>query len=136
MTYTAIDPKIMQSLFMKNPFMSQWLSIANTMAGTARGFWAAEFARQQNAVIAAMSRETMRFWSQAWTMWPAEAARLPERAAEAIDTAVGATAGTPRRALPAKVDVPMLTVPSRAKRVAAKRATRQPAAAKRKSRRR
>ena len=32
---------------MKNPWVSLWLSAANTAAGTARGFWMAEFRRQQ-----------------------------------------------------------------------------------------
>ncbi|WP_158639014.1 hypothetical protein [Elioraea rosea] len=135
MTYTAIDPKFTQSLFMKNPFMSQWLSIANTMAGTARGFWAAEFSRQQSAAIAAMSRETMRFWSSAWTMFPTEAARMPERAAAAMETA-GAAAQLAGRAMPASVELPTLKVTPRAKPVAAKRTTRQSASAKRKSGRR
>ncbi len=32
---------------MKNPFLSMWLSAANTAAGSARGFWTAELQRQQ-----------------------------------------------------------------------------------------
>ena len=34
---------------MKNPFLSMWLSAANTAAGSARGFWTAELHRQQKA---------------------------------------------------------------------------------------
>ena len=34
---------------MKNPFLSAWLSAANTAAGSARGFWAAELQRQKKA---------------------------------------------------------------------------------------
>jgi hypothetical protein len=34
----------------KNPFMSMWLSAANTWAGAARGFWTAEMRRQQKAM--------------------------------------------------------------------------------------
>jgi hypothetical protein len=34
---------------MKNPFLSMWLSAANTAAGSARGFWTAELQRQQKA---------------------------------------------------------------------------------------
>ena len=34
---------------MKNPFLSMWLSAANTAAGAARGFWTAESQRQQKA---------------------------------------------------------------------------------------
>ena len=35
---------------MKNPFLSMWLSAANTAAGSARGFWTAELHRRQKAV--------------------------------------------------------------------------------------
>jgi hypothetical protein len=35
---------------MKNPWMSLWLSAANTWAGAARGFWTAEMHRQQGAM--------------------------------------------------------------------------------------
>jgi hypothetical protein len=35
---------------MKNPFLSMWLSAANTAAGAARSFWAAELTRQRNAM--------------------------------------------------------------------------------------
>jgi hypothetical protein len=34
---------------MKNPFLSMWLSAANTAAGSARAFWTAELHRQQKA---------------------------------------------------------------------------------------
>ena len=34
---------------MKNPFLSMWLSAANTAAGSARAFWTAELRRQQKA---------------------------------------------------------------------------------------
>jgi len=36
---------------MKNPWLSAWLSAANTAAGAARGFWTAEMRRQQNAIV-------------------------------------------------------------------------------------
>jgi hypothetical protein len=35
---------------MKNPWLSMWLSAANSWAGTARGLWTAEMTRQQNAL--------------------------------------------------------------------------------------
>jgi hypothetical protein len=41
---------------MKNPFLSIWLSAANSAAGSARAFWTAELRRQQNAI----ARETAR----------------------------------------------------------------------------
>lgn len=45
---------------MKNPWMSMWLSAANTVANTAassaRGFWMAEAKRQQNALAKEMTK--------------------------------------------------------------------------------
>jgi hypothetical protein len=35
---------------MKNPFLSMWLTAANTAAGSARAFWTAELHRQQKAI--------------------------------------------------------------------------------------
>ena len=35
---------------MKNPFLSMWLSAANTAAGSARAFWTAEMQRQQKTL--------------------------------------------------------------------------------------
>jgi hypothetical protein len=51
---------------MSNPWLSLWLSAANTWAGAARGFWTAELHRQQTAMMNEMSRQTMRFWTDAW----------------------------------------------------------------------
>ena len=39
----------------KNPWMSLCLGAANTWAGAARGFWAAEMSRQQKAVLKEMT---------------------------------------------------------------------------------
>lgn len=39
---------------MKNPWMSLWLSAANSAAGSARAFWTAETRRQQQAMAKAM----------------------------------------------------------------------------------
>jgi hypothetical protein len=50
---------------MKNPWMSLWLSAANSYASAARGFWSAEAQRQQQAL--------MKQWMQA--MVPAPASR-------------------------------------------------------------
>lgn len=36
---------------MKNPFLSMWLSGANSAAGAARGFWTAQMRRQQKAMM-------------------------------------------------------------------------------------
>jgi hypothetical protein len=35
---------------MKNPFLSMWLSAANTAGGATRAFWTAELQRQQKGV--------------------------------------------------------------------------------------
>ena len=35
----------------KNPWISLWLSAANTWAGAAQSFWAAEMHRQQKAIL-------------------------------------------------------------------------------------
>jgi hypothetical protein len=44
----------------KNPWMSLWLSAANTWAGAARGFWTAELHRQQKAMVDEMTKRTTR----------------------------------------------------------------------------
>jgi hypothetical protein len=44
----------------KNPWMSLWLSAANTWAGAARGFWTAEMHRQQKAMLNEMSKPAAR----------------------------------------------------------------------------
>lgn len=36
---------------MKNPWLSMWMSAANSAAGAARGFWTAEMRRQQKALL-------------------------------------------------------------------------------------
>ena len=51
---------------MPNPWMSLWLSAANSWAGAARGFWTAEMHRQQTALANEMVRQTMDFWTRAW----------------------------------------------------------------------
>ncbi len=40
----------------KNPWMSLWLSAANTWAVAARGFWTAEMQRQQKATLNEMDK--------------------------------------------------------------------------------
>lgn len=53
-------------MFLTNPFMSQWLSLANAAAGTMRGQWIGQMHRQQTAVVAEMTRQATRFWSGPW----------------------------------------------------------------------
>jgi hypothetical protein len=50
---------------MPNPWLSLWLSAANSWAGAARGFWTAELRRQQQAMVNEMIHQTLRFWTQA-----------------------------------------------------------------------
>jgi len=53
----------MQNLYTaKNPFMSMWLSAANSAAGTMRGAWAAEMQRQQQEFIQNWIKMSMQFW--------------------------------------------------------------------------
>jgi hypothetical protein len=47
----------------KNPFMSMWLSGANTVAHSARGRIAAEAKRQSNTAITEATRDMVSFWS-------------------------------------------------------------------------
>ena len=48
---------------MPNPWMSLWLSAANSSAGAVRGFWTAELHRQQTAMANEMVRQIMSFWA-------------------------------------------------------------------------
>jgi hypothetical protein len=52
---------------MTNPWLSVWLSAANSWAGAARGFWTAEMQRQQTVVMNQMIEQTTRFWMQTWS---------------------------------------------------------------------
>jgi hypothetical protein len=137
MTYAIIDPKTMQRMFSANPFMSQWLSLANTMAGPIRGFWAAEFARMQAAGFEAFNREAMRFWSTAWTMPTTSGANEPAAtAAEIVTTAGEVTERAVRRSMPAQQAAVMRRTAQRAPAASAKPAARKPTTAKRKPTRR
>ncbi len=44
----------------KNPWLSLWLSAANTWAGAARGFWTAEMQRQHKALSTKTARSSAR----------------------------------------------------------------------------
>jgi hypothetical protein len=55
---------------MKNPWVSLWLSAANTATSTTRGFWMSEFRRQQKA----MERE----WARALRPAP-KSSETPKR---------------------------------------------------------
>jgi len=49
-----------------NPYMSLWLSGANTLAAYQRSAFTSELGRQQ----AAMTKEWVRLWTDAWWAWP------------------------------------------------------------------
>jgi hypothetical protein len=49
---------------MRNPWMSLWLSVANSWAGAMRGLWTAELHRQQAAMANEMIRQTIDFWTR------------------------------------------------------------------------
>ena len=51
---------------MRNPWMSFWLSAANSWAGAMRGLWTAELHRQQTAMANEMIRQTIDFWTRTW----------------------------------------------------------------------
>jgi len=47
----------------KNPFLSMWLSGANSVMGSARGHATAEARRQTSTLMAESARQAMRFWT-------------------------------------------------------------------------
>jgi hypothetical protein len=49
---------------MRNPWMSLWLSAANSWAGAVRSFWIAELHRQHTAIAHEMIHQTIDFWSR------------------------------------------------------------------------
>ena len=51
---------------MPNPWLSLWLSAANSWAGAARGFWTAELHRQQSAITNEMVRQMTNSWVRTW----------------------------------------------------------------------
>jgi hypothetical protein len=73
---------------MRNPWMSLWLSAANSWANAMRGFWTAELHRQQMSMANEMISQTMNFWASTWmrpsdgpspTQAPKPAARQQQR---------------------------------------------------------
>lgn len=53
---------------MKNPYMSIWLSAANSFASAGRGMWAAEYQRQQTAMMKEMTEQWVRWCTGAWML--------------------------------------------------------------------
>ena len=55
---------------MSNPWLSMWLSAANSWAGPVRGFWTAEMQRQQTAMMNEITRQATQFWMAPWAGTP------------------------------------------------------------------
>ncbi len=53
----------MDPSFRTNPMLSFWLSSANAWAGALRGFWMAEWQRQQAAFLTQAARQATLFWT-------------------------------------------------------------------------
>jgi hypothetical protein len=51
---------------MPDPWISLWLSAANSWAGAVRGFCTAELRRQRMAMANEMVRRTTDFWIRSW----------------------------------------------------------------------
>ena len=49
---------------MRNPWMSLWLSAANSWASVVRSFWIGELHRQQASMANEMIRQTIDFWTR------------------------------------------------------------------------
>ena len=62
----------------KNPFLSMWLSGANTVASHARSQASAEASRQSKRVMTQGVEEAMKFWTSAWQP-PAAATKRKKR---------------------------------------------------------
>jgi hypothetical protein len=49
---------------MRNPWISLWLSAANSWAAAMRGLWTAELHRQQTTMANEMIRQNIDFWTR------------------------------------------------------------------------
>jgi hypothetical protein len=63
----------------KNPFLSMWLSGANSVAGSARGRMTAEAKRQTSKAMNEGTRQIMNFWTGGMLAKPAPKKRKPRR---------------------------------------------------------
>jgi hypothetical protein len=61
----------LKEITMRNPWLSLWLSAANSWAGAIRSFWIAELHRQQAAMANEMIRQTIGFWTRTGIAPPA-----------------------------------------------------------------
>lgn len=56
----------------KNPFLSMWLSGANSILGSARGHATAKARRQVNAAVTEATKNNLKLWSDAIKATPAK----------------------------------------------------------------
>ena len=63
----------------KNPFMSLWLSGANSVASSVRGRATAQARRQTHAAAHQAAQEVLSFWTQALQTPPARVSRRKRR---------------------------------------------------------
>lgn len=63
----------------KNPFMSAWLSAANTVGNTVRGHATVAAQRQVGAMQADAAKQVADFWSRAWMLPTAPAPTAPKK---------------------------------------------------------
>jgi hypothetical protein len=63
----------------RNPFMSLWLSGANSIAGTARGRVTAEGRRQATAMMNEGAKQAIIFWSNLFAPQPTSTRRHKPR---------------------------------------------------------
>ena len=59
-----------RSIAGKRPFMSLWLSAANSVGGSARSAWTAEMHRRQTAMMRETAGAMIRFWTGGWRLSP------------------------------------------------------------------
>ena len=64
---------------MQNPWMSWWLSAANSWMGASQGLWTAAARRQQNAMIKEMNQQILDFWTAGWRGTEAHKTRSRKR---------------------------------------------------------
>ena len=64
----------------KNPFLSMWLSSANTMLGAARGRAVAQSRRQAAAMMTEGTNQMLQFWAEAMVPRPVPTPKKKRRA--------------------------------------------------------
>ena len=63
----------------KNPFLSMWLSGANSIAGSMRGHAAAQAKRQATSAVTEVTKANLKVWSDAFKAAPAKPRRKKKR---------------------------------------------------------